>query len=87
MNDMNREEPSRYVSISECDFLVDLEDGETSNKEPNYSADKKTWNILKSEPFLISGKSNPVLRAFYVPVLSEKYCVFGSYNLLERKRG
>lgn len=89
MNDMNRDEPSRYVDVSECDFLVDLEipyDNQASKHEPNYSADMEKWNVVKTEPFLISGLSSGLFRAFYVPFLSERHCVFGNYSLLERKR-
>ena len=38
MNDANKEEPSRYVPVDSCDFLIDLDDGTDGTKdEPNYS--------------------------------------------------
>ncbi|PIO55222.1 hypothetical protein TELCIR_23392, partial [Teladorsagia circumcincta] len=39
MNDMNKEEPSRYVPLDTCDYVVDLETPDhTTVNEPNYGA-------------------------------------------------
>uniref|UniRef100_A0A915DT53 Uncharacterized protein n=1 Tax=Ditylenchus dipsaci TaxID=166011 RepID=A0A915DT53_9BILA len=38
MNDLNLEEPSRYVQLQTCDFLIDLETPVATTKAPNYSA-------------------------------------------------
>ena len=37
MNDMNREEPSRYVALDLCDFFIDIEGLHFDEIEPNYS--------------------------------------------------
>lgn len=37
MNDANLEEPSRYVELETCDFLIDLDNGKYTKLEPNYS--------------------------------------------------
>ena len=36
MNDMNREERSRYVNPTSCNFIIDTEGIETTMLEPNY---------------------------------------------------
>ncbi|XP_039296136.1 alpha-1,2-mannosyltransferase ALG9 [Nilaparvata lugens] len=85
MNDMNKEEPSRYVNESICHFLVDLDRGPNSGTElePNYSEDTSKWTIVKSVPFMDATKTNRWLRLFYVPFVWESNCVFNSYNLLK----
>jgi alpha-1,2-mannosyltransferase len=85
MNDMNQEEPGRYVNISSCQYLVDLDKASTSEEEPNFSQMVHEWKIVASVPFLDSSRSNVLYRAFYVPVVSEKEVVYGSYNLLQRQ--
>lgn len=85
MNNMNLEEPSRYVSLDSCDYLVDFDIGDTDNQlEPNYSDQSDRWTILYSSKFLHSTKSNRFFRAFYVPFVGDRYCTFGSYNLLKK---
>lgn len=37
MNDANREEPSRYVPLESCDYVVDLETHSGTQQEPNYA--------------------------------------------------
>lgn len=86
MNDMNREEPSRYVDLwTGCDFLIDLDiDNDDVQFEPNYSRMKDKMKIVYSKKFLLASKSHRLLRAFHVPFLSnEEYLTFGDYNLLE----
>ncbi|XP_063984376.1 alpha-1,2-mannosyltransferase ALG9 isoform X2 [Diachasmimorpha longicaudata] len=81
-NDMNKEEPSRYFDIEKCHFIMDIDTGTETILEPNYSRHTDTFAIVKSSDFLISTKSHPIFRAFYVPFISPEYCKFGSYNLL-----
>ncbi|XP_075236016.1 alpha-1,2-mannosyltransferase Alg9 [Lycorma delicatula] len=85
MNDINEEEPSRYVDITTCDFLIDLDRGDETPLEPNYSADINNWTVIKSVPFLDAPRSNRWLRLFYIPFIWEEYCAFASYNLLQSK--
>ena len=87
MNDENREEPSRYVDVCTCDYLVDLDiAGKQSELEPRYVQKKSDWSIVHKEKFLDAEHSHRLYRAFYVPFLSEQYCNFGRYVLLRRKR-
>ncbi|XP_041357490.1 alpha-1,2-mannosyltransferase ALG9-like isoform X2 [Gigantopelta aegis] len=85
MNDMNREEPSRYINITKCHYLIDL-DLETETKlEPRYSH-SESWKVLASVKFLDARRSHRFFRAFYVPFLSSKYCTYVDYNLLKTTR-
>ncbi|XP_042901366.1 alpha-1,2-mannosyltransferase ALG9 [Parasteatoda tepidariorum] len=83
MNDLNLEEPSRYVNIKECDYIVDSDFPHFSKLEPRYSRDPN-WKVLFSVPFLDAARSHQFFRAFYVPYLSELYCTYVDYNLLQR---
>lgn len=86
-NDKNRENRFMYFkNIDSCDFLVDLDLKAKTHPplEPNYSADKEHWTILKSLPFLNAQASHPIYRAFYVPFVSFKYIKYGSFNLLQK---
>jgi len=82
-NDMNLEEPSRYTSPSTCDYLVDLEDSSTSPLQPRY-ADQANWSTVAELDFLDSRASHPLLRAFYLPWVSRRYCKYNRYLLLAR---
>ncbi|XP_063235032.1 alpha-1,2-mannosyltransferase ALG9 [Bacillus rossius redtenbacheri] len=83
MNDQNREEPTRYFDVQHCHFLVDLDIGAESERQPNYSADKEHWSVIKSIPFLDAARSNKFFRAFYIPLVSPQYCRYAPYNLLQ----
>lgn len=85
MNDQNLEEPSRYVNVSSCHLLIDLDSppgGETEN-EPRYSDITNAWKSVYSEQFLDSSRSHPFFRAFYLPFLSTARNSFLEYHLLE----
>ncbi|XP_055377743.1 alpha-1,2-mannosyltransferase ALG9 [Condylostylus longicornis] len=84
-NDMNQEDERMYFDYDKCNFLIDLDIGKYTMLEPNYSA-RKEWSIMKAIPFLNTENSNKILRAFYIPFLSEKYITYGSFNLLKRKK-
>ena len=77
-NDMNRDEPSRYVHIDSCDFVVDLD------LEQRWTRNS-SWSIVARYPFLNAAESHPLFRAFYVPFTSRTLS-FADYLLLERKR-
>lgn len=83
-NDMNQENDFMYSNSTECDFLFDLDIGHYTKLEPNYAAKLKDWFVIKSLPFLNAAESHPVLRAFYVPFLSDSYTKTGDFNLLKR---
>jgi alpha-1,2-mannosyltransferase len=52
MNDENREEVSRYVPLSSCDFVIDLDTGDYTEREPNLT--KQVSLLLKYESFKFS---------------------------------
>ena len=86
-NDMNQANNFMiFKNVEKCDFLVDLDTKAKKHPplEPNYSADTKTWTILKEIPFLNAQMSHPIYRAFYVPFVSYKFIKYGSFNLLQK---
>lgn len=82
MNDLNKEETSRYVKVDRCSFLIDSDYPEHFGRDLPYSKDQKTWRVAKSYAFLDSHRSSTIFRAFYVPVLSKRKCHYVNYNLL-----
>ncbi|KAM8815651.1 alpha-1,2-mannosyltransferase ALG9 isoform 4-T4 [Rhynchonycteris naso] len=75
MNDQNREEPSRYIDISKCHYLVDLDIMKETPREPKYSSNREDWISLASRPFLDASRSSfalPYLMAFGLNFWEEK---------------
>ncbi len=54
-------------------FLVDLDNEEVSERQPAYSR-HSNWTAEASFEFLEPRASHPFFRAFYVPLLSRRYC-------------
>uniref|UniRef100_A0A3Q3E8Q8 Mannosyltransferase n=1 Tax=Hippocampus comes TaxID=109280 RepID=A0A3Q3E8Q8_HIPCM len=86
MNDQNLEEPSRYVDIRHCHYLVDLHTEEETPREPRYAANKEEWNIIAYKPFLQASRSSPIFRAFYIPFLSDHHTTYRRYVILKSRR-
>ncbi|XP_022250897.1 alpha-1,2-mannosyltransferase ALG9-like [Limulus polyphemus] len=85
MNDRNLEEPTRYIDIQHCDYLIDSDFSEETEREPRYSHLHEVWEIVSTTPFLDSSRSPRLYRSFYIPFLTEAKCNYVSYNLLKRK--
>ncbi|KAK7079141.1 mannosyltransferase [Halocaridina rubra] len=83
MNDMNLEETSRYVPLSSCHFLIELDSPLESPREPRYSKQSSEWIVLHTVPFMDAVRSHRLLRAFYVPFLTEQQCQYSNYTLLQ----
>lgn len=83
MNDMNREEPSRYVPEAVCDYVVDLD--LLHQREPHYFQ-QRDWEIVFEAPFLDSTNSPQLTRALFVPFISPGRNTYGRYQLLRRRR-
>lgn len=82
-NDLNRLEPSRYVEVSECDYIVDQEfEGQA---EPMYSRMDDQWAVVWSKDFLDAPKSPPLTRSFYIPGVSTTTNVYSKYLILKNK--
>lgn len=86
MNDLNKEEPSRYVDLKKCHYLIDLDLPQVSEREPQYSRDGDNWQVVASVPFLDIQMSPKLYRSFYIPFLSRRRNVFVDYNILKTKR-
>ena len=81
-NDMNLEDPSRYLSIDKCDYLVDLTGGDISNLEPRYDT-MPQWQPLACLPFLDPSRTKLLDRVLYLPfyrfrVAFYQYCLLKS---------
>lgn len=85
MNDHNREEPSRYIDVGKCHYLVDLDLPSESTLEQRYSQ-MEDWTAVVSALFLDSSRSQRLLRAFYIPFVSAQHCSYADYNILKTTR-
>ncbi|RWS25369.1 alpha-1:2-mannosyltransferase ALG9-like protein [Leptotrombidium deliense] len=85
MNDMNREEPSRYIEVADCHFLIDSDYPESAEFDPPYSRMSNDWEVIFSYSFLDNRNSPHFWRAFYVPFVTEMKCSYVKYNLLRSK--
>ncbi|CAG5130362.1 unnamed protein product [Candidula unifasciata] len=85
MNDENREEPSRYIDISRCHYLIDRDTENWTQLEPQYSS-SSNWTVVKQAPFLDVTRSHRLFRAFYIPFFSNYHCTYTAYNLLKTTR-
>ncbi|KAL6463398.1 hypothetical protein MHYP_G00277890 [Metynnis hypsauchen] len=86
MNDQNLEEPSRYVDLKHCHYLVDLATDTEAPREPRYAANKDEWSVIAEKPFLDASKSSRFFRAFFVPFLSENHTTYSRYVILKPRR-
>ncbi|XP_053308593.1 alpha-1,2-mannosyltransferase ALG9 isoform X2 [Spea bombifrons] len=85
MNDQNLEETSRYVDISKCHYLVDLDSVTETAREPRYSA-KEDWTVIAYKPFLDATRSSKLYRAFYIPFVSSWHTTYSNYTILKPRR-
>ncbi|XP_052447770.1 alpha-1,2-mannosyltransferase ALG9 isoform X1 [Carassius gibelio] len=86
MNDQNLEEPSRYVELKQCHYLVDLATETEAPREPRYATNKEEWSIIAEKPFLDTTRSSRLLRAFFIPFLSEQFTTYSRYVILKPRR-
>ncbi|XP_074592962.1 alpha-1,2-mannosyltransferase ALG9-like [Brevipalpus obovatus] len=84
MNDRNEEEPSRYIPVSQCHFLIDTDIEKRSPSEPNYSQSSK-WDIKYSAPLLDNTASPRFWRSFYLPFIFHSNNQFVNFNLLKNR--
>ncbi|KAK7058438.1 mannosyltransferase [Paramarasmius palmivorus] len=94
VNDLNQEDPSHYVPVSSCDYLVDLDFPEhpvESELEPRYAI-QKDWARVTCQPFL-DGRFSPLLsRILWAPGERWRqlnswgdYCLLRNKGLVESK--
>uniref|UniRef100_A0A6B2L1M8 Mannosyltransferase n=1 Tax=Arcella intermedia TaxID=1963864 RepID=A0A6B2L1M8_9EUKA len=79
-NDLNKEEPSRYIPLDQCHYIVDRLPKESIFEK----YDQAKWETILSEPFLDAPNSHKLFRAFYVPYLSQKKNTWSSYFVLRK---
>lgn len=84
MNDLNQEEPSRYLNATlDCHYLIDSDYDNHQERDYPYSKDSTNWTKLKTLKFLDSQQTSIFYRSFYIPYLYESNCKFIDYNLLK----
>ncbi|KAJ5945032.1 hypothetical protein N7516_005200 [Penicillium verrucosum] len=90
MNDLNIEDPSKYVDISQCSFLVDsyFPGHDATELEPHYFLDKTQWETLSCASFLDASQTGLLGRLIWIPDLPVIPARFrrkwGEYCLLQR---
>ena len=73
MNDQNREEKSRYVDISTCDYVIDVNLTSQPMREDLKAWVKDTQIPQKKMLFLDRAETKQPFRSIYIPVLTEGY--------------
>ncbi|CAG0890674.1 unnamed protein product [Cyprideis torosa] len=70
-NDENRQERSRFVNISTCDFVVDsyFPKRQATELEPKYSEQTSQFKVVYRSPIMDSELTKNPFRSFYVPFL------------------
>jgi len=92
-NELNKEEPSRYVPLGSCDYFVELlPDGATDEAitkalTKNGEFRPSNWQVVDTWPFLNVDASRSPFRALYIPHFTPRYVSYGAYTLLGKKRG
>uniref|UniRef100_A0A8U8B2I6 Mannosyltransferase n=1 Tax=Geospiza parvula TaxID=87175 RepID=A0A8U8B2I6_GEOPR len=77
---------SLQMDISKCHYLVDLDTAAETPREPRYSSHREEWVTIAYKPFLDASRSSRLLRAFYVPLLSEQHTRYANYSILKARR-
>ncbi|KAJ5096858.1 GPI mannosyltransferase [Penicillium angulare] len=91
MNDLNIEDPDKYVDVSECSFLIDsyFPGREATELEPHYVLDDSEWKALSCASFLDTAQTGLLGRLIWVPDLPFIPAKFqrkwGQYCLLQRQ--
>ncbi|KXG50707.1 GPI mannosyltransferase [Penicillium griseofulvum] len=72
MNDLNIEDPGKYVDISQCSFLVDsyFPGHDATELEPHYLLDKAQWETLSCASFLDASQTEWTPSDFKRPTAS-----------------
>ncbi|XP_071950209.1 alpha-1,2-mannosyltransferase ALG9-like [Antedon mediterranea] len=86
MNDMNLEEPTRYIELSKCHYLIDLDVPISTPHEPKFSKFPDQWEVIERQPFLDKERSDKVFRAFFIPYVSHNYVSYVNYTIYKTTR-
>lgn len=91
MNDLNIEDPGKYVDISHCSFLVDssFPHDAVSAVEPDYIGDKDHWDQVACSKFLDGSSTSTLARLIWIPdwdIIPARFRrKWGQYCLLRQK--
>lgn len=89
VNDVNKEDLSRYVSPDTCDYLIDLDyplHPNESRLEPRYVTQTRTWERVACKPFLDARHSSLLTRTLWLPGKDwEAHNEFGEYCILKNR--
>lgn len=93
LNDRNEEDPSKYVELRTCSFLVDTQYPErtrpVSPLEPDYVSQRESWDVVRCKRFLDAEKTHILARVMWVPGWSIVPAKFrrhwGQHCLLKKK--
>ncbi|CAM9447619.1 unnamed protein product [Chrysoparadoxa australica] len=89
-NDLNREEPSRYTTLSECDYVVERQVQDRNLNSPlikSITDAGDEWAVVRKSTVLDSERSHPAFRAFYIPRLSDMFVKHADLVLFKRQKG
>jgi alpha-1,2-mannosyltransferase len=87
MNEDNREEPSRYVHVDDCDAIVDLELLEHQEEQHYSLMVNDGWRVAAYRWFLDAPRSNDAIgRAFYVPGRSNRVNQYKKYVVVVKEK-
>jgi alpha-1,2-mannosyltransferase len=94
-NDLNQEEPSRYVRLVDCKFLVEHFPGvEPGDADAIRAAEEalfqeagglQEWDKVLELDLLDANKSPSPYRAYYIPWLTPSKVRFSAFNVYRRK--
>ncbi|KAJ1640592.1 Alg9-like mannosyltransferase family-domain-containing protein [Pavlovales sp. CCMP2436] len=80
MNELNREEPSRYVPTSACHYLLTLE----GSDEARALSRGAQWETALRAPMIDAARSPTLTRALWIPWVSARKNAYGSLALMKR---
>jgi alpha-1,2-mannosyltransferase len=96
-NDLNKEEPSRYVSLTECEYFIEFFPGvDAGDADATQAAEqarfaelggsKADWQKIVSIDLMDADRSASPYRAFYLPsFLSKDKVKYSPYALYRRR--
>ncbi|GBG63602.1 hypothetical protein CBR_g38668 [Chara braunii] len=85
-NNRNKAAVGQFVSgEAECDYVVELVVN-GSRSRVGRSSNKSTWQVIAEIPFVDAQRSHPLFRAFFIPGISERRNVYGTYRLAQKRR-
>ncbi|CAB1106652.1 GT22 [Ectocarpus sp. CCAP 1310/34] len=90
-NDLNVEEAERFVALDECDYVLaarfrdyDQYSTRASQAMQDILKTKEQWHTVLSHKLLDPEFSDPALRAFFIPFVSERFVRHGFLSLYRR---